>query len=216
MPVDRIHALIRDLQKEHAQDARRNELRGLLRSNSRAVAAINRSSGHKPITERTVQSWLIERHRVSHRPCPEWALLALRQHVVQMSPSEVDVLRNEAARRLDRPVQLRVAETHVVDYATCDIEWKKQIDDKWREHASPGLAKAMAAHESYVLGFMHGQNKILSALASSLRMSATFDEFKLTFVERDDMNSSIEYQMGEVRRDIENGSGEFSDRMDDE
>ncbi|WP_321812503.1 MULTISPECIES: hypothetical protein [unclassified Burkholderia] len=220
MAPDEVDTLLRDLKQTLLNEDRRAELRTLInehlgRSNSLAVSAINSSSGREPISERTVQSWLIESHRVSNRPCPEWALVALRAHVSKMSLSEREHLKGEAARRLERPAWLRVDETHVVDYATHDIEWDRQIEGKWRKDASPGLAHKLAELEIYQAGFMHGQNTILSALTISLRNSATFEEFKLGFVERYDNEICTAHRKRQVRRDIEGGTGEFS-TSDDE
>jgi len=219
MPPAEINGLIHQLQQTLLNEDRRTELGALIdrhlgRSNSLAVSAINRSSGRDPITERTVQSWLIESHRVSSRPCPEWALDALRTHVASLSPSEKEQLKGEAARQQERPAWLRVDETHAVDYATIDIERDARIESGWREVAHPALAKKLAKSEIYQLGFMHGQNRILSALAGSLRHSATFEEFRRAFVERDSETSLIESQTRAVRRDIESGSGEFSAASD--
>jgi hypothetical protein len=210
-----VDALLRNLQQTLQNEDRRAELRALInqhlgRSNSLAVSAINRSSGREPISERTVQSWLIESHRVSSRPCPEWAIVALREHVASLSPSDQKHLKGEAARRLERPAWLRVDEAHAVDYATIDIERDARTEREWAEVAHPALAKKLAKSEIYQLGFMHGQHRILSALAISLRHSATFEEFRRAFVERDDETSFIESQTRAVRRDIEGGIGEFS------
>ncbi|SAL42203.1 hypothetical protein AWB74_01712 [Caballeronia arvi] len=215
MSSEEIDALRRDLQQTLLNEDRRGELRALInqylgQSNSLAVSAINRASGRDPITERTVQSWLIESHRVSSRPCPEWAIIALREHVASLSPSDQEHLKGEAARRLERPAWLRVDETYAVDYATNDIERDARTEREWGEVAHPALAKKLAKSETYQLGFMHGQNRILSALAVSLRHSATFEQFKRAFVERDTETSFIESQTRAIRREIESGTGEFS------
>ena len=218
-PPAEINALVEHLQQTLLNEDRRTELGALIdrhlgRSNSLAVSAINRASGRDPISERTVQSWLIESHRVSSRPCPEWALVALRAQVANLSPSDQEHLKDEAVRRLNRPAWLRVDETHAVDFATVDIERDARVAREWEEVAHPALAKKLAKSEIYQVGFMHGQNKILTALVASLRRAATFEEFQRAFVERDTETSVIESQTRAVRRDIENGTGEFSATSD--
>jgi hypothetical protein len=213
LPSTKLSELEKDLHETLLEEDRRSELRALLsehlgHSNSIAVSAINRLSGRKPISERTVQSWLIERDRMSSRACPGWAITALREYVAQLSPSEKEALKDEASRRLSMPASMRVFETHALEFATIDMEREASIERKWQGIASPDLARELAKMESYQLGFIHGQNKMLTAMAVSLRKATNFEEFKREFVQLDDEQSSIESQRRSARREIERGEEE--------
>ncbi|WP_321791771.1 hypothetical protein [Caballeronia sp. J97] len=213
LPSSKLRELENDLHETLLEEDRRSELRALLwehlgGSNSIAVSAINRLSGRKPISERTVQSWLIERDRVSSRACPGWAITALRDYVAQLTPSEKEALKNEASRRLSMPASMRVLESDALEFATIDIEREASIERKWQGIASPDLARELAKMESYQLGFIHGQNKMLAAMVVSLRKATNFEEFRREFIQLDDEQSSIEGQRRSARREIERGEEE--------
>jgi hypothetical protein len=179
------------------------------------VRAIESISGQH-ISVRSVQSWLIDPRRASHRKVPEWAIRSLEEYVAD--PDNKHEFQKLTERFEEKLKESRsglewvddVRQKHAVDFATSEIEAKCRHRAKW--HEKIGVVAGDAIHEEIwnlerELGSM---TKGLAAIARALRESKTFDEFATNVndsIRSDDLTSFL---VREARTLLEQKTGEFS------
>jgi hypothetical protein len=179
------------------------------------VRAIESVSGQH-ISVRSVQAWLIDPRRASHRKVPEWAIRALEEYVANPeNQQEFQQLAERFDRRLKEPRSDLdwvddVRQKHAVAFATSEIEAKSRHLAKWQEKL--GVVAGEAIHEELWNSEreLRSMSKGLAAIARALRESKTYEEFAANAnnsMRSDDLTSLL---VRETKTILEQKTGEFS------
>jgi hypothetical protein len=162
----------------------------------------------KPVSVRTIQSWLIDPERQSNRKLPEWVIPKLRSFVSDTSNSSF----HEPIERTGAYAQLaEVLDKDTVATADRQIERHKAIRDKWSNASFDTLPGLMAELEIKI----DQQDELFGMLSDSLREalaeSESYESFKQNYKERREVRFRVFNEVRQIRHAIENKVGEFSD-----
>lgn len=172
------------------------------------VWAIKQATG-QDVSVRTVQTWLIAPHRVSHRKVPDWALCGIEDFIRQPENRE-SLQRNVrpvASRRLGRVGALEwaaeVGSSLAVDFATAEMEWEEKQREKWRR--TFGIASGDVLFQAFneQTREINWLGDILNAVTQGLQDSSTFDEFKTHMNDAIRGRNIEKFHIREARKDVE-------------
>lgn len=207
-----------DLDKQQIESPRLRLMRAceFFKGDNDAVARAIESSTGQDISVRSVQSWLIDPRRASHRKVPEWVISALEKYVANPENQQ------EHQRHIERfERQLlepsggfkwvdKVRKTHAVEFATNEIEEKERHRTKW--HDLLGKIAGEAFHEDFWLEKRERRaiSQDLAAIAIALHESKTFEEFRAKANESMKVNQSVSHFVNDARTALEQRTDEFS------
>lgn len=213
---EELHAVKQQLWEHNANRRIRDDVAALIQreffgENHRAARAITEMTG-KNVSERTIQSWLIEPSRVSSRKCPAWALKAMRDYLAV--PENKRNLEELAQYKKEFPNEPRflneVYDKHQVSMATTEIESEKRARRRWEEASFNSLPTQIYELEKRVDGYLHYFSRTLSTITNALSRCNDFDEFKRTVSADIEAAFMAESAVKRARIAIEEGREEFS------
>lgn len=203
------------------QEQRRWRLVGVIdkhfgRDNDFVARVIEEKTGAK-VSERTVQAWLIAPGRKSSRNCPEWAVKALEDYVAD--PANREALerhesRREASAASDWKSPMawsdKVRKEKAVEFATSSLEFDAKRRRTWQDAGGLQLGDLVFRLEQRLDAELGAHRRVMTALSEAFRGASTFDEFKSVFAEHVRAAELQDFFVGEARRAIEGGTGEFA------
>lgn len=213
---DELCAIKQELWAHHVDRQVRDEVAALIQreffgENHRAAKAITQMTG-KNVSERTIQSWLIDPTRVSSRKCPPWALKAMRDYLEV--PEKKRNLEELAQYKREFPRELRfvdeVYDKHQVRIATNEIEHEKQVRISWEEASYNSLPTKIYEFESRIESHLQHLSNTLATITNTLKNCNDFDDFKRKVCADLEAALIAESAVKRVRMAIEEGREEFS------
>lgn len=195
----------------------RSKMEGIIRQYFRgaylsAAQIISNKTGKK-ISQRSIQSWLIDPSKSSSRKCPSWALKALEEYV-SMNPEISERQRKweeeQSRQRTPGSWSREVEDSKSVGFAENDIEADETMRKKWAKSSLGELHEHLyqleKKHDEH-LWYLNGLN---SHVTKALKEASNFEEFKATFFALENESKSVDYIIREARTAIETGKDEFS------
>lgn len=213
---EELHAVKQELWEHDANRRVRDDVAALIQreffgENYRAASAITKMTG-KSISERTIQSWLIDPSRVSSRKCPAWALKAMRDYLAV--PENKRNLEELAQYRKEFPQEAQflndVYDKHQVQMATAKIEDEKRARKRWEEASYSSLPTQLYELEKRVDGYLHYLSNTLAIITNTLSNCNDFDEFKRKVTVDLEAAFRAESAVSRTRKAIEEAREEFS------
>lgn len=185
------------------------------RSENDTVVKVIKEMTGQDVSVRSIQTWLIDPRRTSHRKVPEWVLSCLEDYVQR--PERQEELKRIGARA-DRKISAtqsplewadEVRSSKAVDIATHQVEAEARGRKRWCDLM--GRAPGDAVHEAFLALDQHIQSvsKTLSSIKGALHTATTFEEFKA--LANDSMREVdlVSYFVSDARKALENNEGEF-------
>lgn len=209
-----------DTSEKKENEIRRFRLKNIIDTyfegdNDVVVRAIKDATGHE-VSVRSIQAWLIDPRRVSHRIAPEWALRGLEDYVKR--PEKKDELARHAERVQERRKAPRqeldwsdeVRNSRAVEFATSQIESENRQIARWQELFGTASGKAIAEAFHAQRKEIESMSKALGAITRAMKQCDTFETFKsqanLAMQDQDFTNLYVR----EARKAVEQCSEEFS------
>ena len=179
------------------------------------VRAIRMATG-QTVSVRSVQAWLIDPRRASHRKVPEWALRGLEEYVAH--PENRDELQRNVERAEKQRVEPsqsfawpdRVRSSKAVGFATSELEERARHQVKWRELL--GKSSGDAVHEALWAkdSEIGSLSSAFAAVARAVHVASSFDEFKRLADEGIREVELTRVHVREARIALERGADVFS------
>ena len=206
--------LKRELWEHWENNRRRSKLSALIKQkfcgeNWRVVNAIN-SVTDKPISVRSIQTWLIDPRKASSRKCPAWALKALQDYVD--NPENAQELEEIASYKSKYPKSHleEIYDSRGLELATHAIEFDQTALEGWQKADFNTLPKKLFELEKRFDSYLAYLNDDLSAVRSALDECDNFEDFKKSVKEKMNKADLIRSEIRKSRELIENKTGELS------
>lgn len=170
------------------------------------VAYVLKSLG-KPVSVRTIQSWLIDPRRQSSRKVPGWVLPTLKSHLEKLSgrPYSNPVDREPAYAQF-----IDVHDKYALEYAEREIAREGLIQEKWANASTSKLTEMLAELELSIEKQLEDMSIYRDTVRQAMNDSDDFQEFKDKFGKYQELRLRASYVTRKAREDIENNASEFS------
>lgn len=199
-------SLWEEMKRVWAQNALRNRLQSLIQlklrgDNYRAANVISGISG-KSVSARSIQAWLIEPTKRSHRTCPEWAVSALESY----TPPE-----QERTPETSSPLSAWDIKTRYgVRFAEQAIEADERLRQGWLDAPASSIPLRLYELERQLTDHLYYLNENFSAIRTALKSSDSFVEFRKQVLEKLEEAADIRFFIGETKKAIEQRGEEFA------
>lgn len=183
--------------------------------NDWVASAIKERTG-EVVSVRTIQAWLIRQDRKSSRNCPERFLKALEEYVQDPSNQEIIQWRKErfedSIRNGKSPLawSTEVRSGKAVEFATGELEEESRTLSKWQEEFGNRQGGMIFELQKKLERITWSHSETLSAINEAFESSASFEEFREKFRDRERANSQIRYVVRQAKHAIENSAEEFA------
>ncbi len=180
-----------------------------------AVANAIKEQTRQDVSVRSIQTWLIDPARKSHRALPEWALQALEQYIVRPDKQEsLQLIRRQAELRRAQPYRFDYADevlsNRSVEMATNEVEGEERENSKWCEQFGTGSGMMLAQRFRALEREVYSMSDALGAITRAAHICDNFDEFR-RHVDDSIRDSSLrKFAVRETRELYVKGAGEFS------
>ncbi|MBN3726024.1 hypothetical protein [Burkholderia sp. Ac-20379] len=205
-----------DLWDHWQHQIRRDKLSSIVRDKffgecDRVAVAISNVSGKK-VSNRSVQSWIIDVDKPSSRTCPPWAIKALSEYVEDpKNSSTLEWLQSKKEDDFRRTRStLDLTYNRSVEFATREIEDENRILDSWKKASLTELPEKIANTFLRLERETSASSKVISIILNAIETSENLETLK------DKVRTELRethWSDNEVRRTrmaIENGTEEFS------
>jgi hypothetical protein len=208
--------LKQELWEHWENECRRRELSSLvnqkfLGENWRAAGAITSLTG-KPISARSLQSWMIDSHKPSSRKCPPWALKALQDYLDD--PKNAQHMEVIAKFQSDNPKEYNhieeIYDKRGVELATHAIEWDHRALERWRKADFNTLPIKLFELEKRIDRYLSDLGASLAVVTNALDRCENFEDFKEVVKEKLREADTVKSELQSVRKSIETNTDEFS------
>lgn len=198
------------------KDQRRNAMRALVDDKFggdtlQASIAIHNIT-RKRVSHRTIQAWLMEPGARSSRPCPEWAVLALKAFVD--APENADYLKSceriTARTSSYMPYSTAVDVKYGVKYATDAIISDEKRQREWSDASFTSLPHMISQFENKTERHFDHLDQHVHAMWRALREAKDFEDFRKRVLDEVRDKEIGDMIIRKTRRAIEQGTDEFS------
>jgi hypothetical protein len=182
--------------------------------NEEVVAALAQATG-QTVTLRTVQAWLVDQSKKSHRRAPDWVLKGLETFLQQPEQSAAleDRLERRRQQRWSRDASAGWAEVvranHAVEFATREIEHDAR--DRERFRTAVGVTAGDLLFERFAALEMESSSMsaALGAVLEALDESTSIEELRAKVGESTRVQRHVKMYVRDARAAIEKGTDEF-------
>jgi len=201
------------------RDSRRLRLMGIVdknfaRDNVAVMRAIQQQTG-QDVSVRSIQCWLIDPRKNSHRAVPDWALRGLEDFIVR--PDKQDELKRMAERvEARRAIPMRfdssddVEHSRAVEMATNEVEDEARENKRWRDQFGTVAGDMLAAEMRAMRKEISSMSKGLAAISRAIRVCDSYDDFRKQAEDAIRDADRTAHHVRETREASEKGAGEFS------
>ncbi len=205
-----------DQQAERRRERLHSIIRHHFRDENDLVVGVIKDMTGQEVSVRSIQTWLIDPTRVSHRKVPEWVLSCLEEYIKQ--PEKQEELKRISERAERQIGEIRgpeewadqVRTSRAVELATSYLEEDERCRQKWRDllgtTSGNEVATALIARQREA----EGLSNVVASIARALHTAESYDEFRKLANESIRGHERTQYQVRDARRALEANEGEFS------
>lgn len=162
----------------------------------------------KPVSVRTIQSWLIEPNKRSSRKVPDWVLPLLKSYLAEHKSHAINPHRTS---QWPYGYSANIINQKAVEMAEQRIAEHQLIREKWRTANFAKFVDRVIDLELRVEEEARNYGMLCDSLRESLGRSNDFEEFKRVFSETRDAFFKVDIEVKNTCKIIENHKEEFSD-----
>lgn len=205
-----------DQQAERRRERLHSIIRHHFRDENDLVVGVIKDMTGQEVSVRSIQTWLIDPRRASHRKVPEWVLSCLEDYINR--PEKQGVLQRISERAESkisvgrRPFEWadEVRRTKAVDFATHELEAEAKQKRYWCDllgrSAGEAVAEVVLAQDKAI----RSMSRSLATLTRALHSSESFEDFRALAKESMQEEDSVQHFIRETREALANQTGEFS------
>lgn len=217
LPADQIAQIKVELWEHWEHIWRRDKLNGLIRNHLRgdtwrAAAAISDVSGTR-VSNRTVQSWIIDISKRSSRTCPAWSVKALEDYLADpKNKPSLEYLNKAETTPFDLDATISdMMDNKSVELASNQIAWQQRQREEWRATSITDLPNKIYEHFHRQELEIEALSKDLAIFSAALKNSENYEDFRTTVNNKVRAQKLLDFEIKRTRQDIEKSAEEFAD-----